>query len=111
MVAHWRLDWDSTGKSDRQLIADARPVWHGSRPFARDIPVDQEEQLARGFAGRKRTLGLGHLTQLPVVALDTIGGVDQPPDLGTILKHRCQIFPMRFPRAHRHRVGSTPALG
>ena len=64
-------------KPDRQLITDARPVRYRGGPFAGDVPVDQEEQLARGLVGWKRAFGLGHLAQLPIVALDTIGGVDQ----------------------------------
>jgi len=105
MVTFRRLHGKSTSKSDRQLIADARPIGHWAGPFAGDVPVDQEQQLACGLIGWKCTFGLGHLAQLPVVAFDAIGRVDQPPDLGTILKHRRQIFPMRFPRANRHGVG------
>ena len=84
-------------KADRQLIANARPVRHWGRPFPADVPVHQEQQLARGFVGRKRAFGLGDLAQLPIVALDTIDGVDQSSDLGAIVKHGRQILPMRFP--------------
>src|SRR5690349_15716926 len=111
MAVYLPLHWEPASKADRQLITDARPVRHWSGPFPRDVAVDQEEQLACGIVSRKRAFGLGHLAQLPVIALDTIGGIDQPPYLGTILKHRRQIFPMRFPRANRHWVAGTPSLG
>jgi len=40
MVAYIRLQWKPTGKSDRQLITDARPVWHWSGSFPRDVSID-----------------------------------------------------------------------
>ena len=42
MAAHMRLQRQPTHKADRQLIADACPVWHWGRPFPRDVAVDQD---------------------------------------------------------------------
>lgn len=56
MAAHMPLHWEPTGKSDRQLITDARPVRYWGCPFADDVPVDQGQQLARGLVAWKRAL-------------------------------------------------------
>lgn len=83
---------------------------HGQRPFPRDIAVDQEQELARRLRARQCPFRFRDLPESPVVALHGVRGVDQPPDIRWIVKHRCQILPIGFPRADRARVRLPPLL-
>ncbi len=104
------LDGEPIFEPNGQLVQDTRPVVDRHRPFARDVPVDQEQQLARGLCARKCPFRFGDLPQLPVVALHTVGGVDQAPNIGWIVKHRRQVVPIGLPRTHRNGVLRAPLL-
>ena len=104
------LGWQAPREAYRELVADARPILWRHRPFPRDLTRDQEQELARRLPARERAFRLGHLAQLPVVPLDRIGRVDQPSDLRSILEHRRQVFPMRFPSPQRNRIAAAPLL-
>ena len=86
------------------LVQDQRPVEYRPRLLARNILGDQEEQLAGGFLGRERRFGFQDLAQLAMIALDGIGGVDQPTDGGGVVKHGCQVVPIGFPGTCRHGI-------
>jgi len=72
------------------LVANAYPV-RQRHPVRGDIAIDQVQQFA----------------QLAVIALDGIGGIHEPPDIGRIIKHRRQLLPRPLPTPHRH--GELPA--
>src|SRR5438105_1809509 len=74
------LGRETPGEADRELVADTCPILRWHRPLPCDVTRDQEQQLARRLHTRERALGLRHLAQLPVVALDRVRGVDQPSD-------------------------------
>ena len=64
-----------------QLIEYQGPIRHRLRPFFDDPFAGQIQQLSDRLWGWKGTLGLGHFAQLTMIALDGIGGIDQPSDL------------------------------
>lgn len=63
-----------------------------SGPLFRNVQ-HLEQAVVRGEHG----FGLGHLAQLPVEALNGIGGVDQPPYLLRVLEVGAQIGPVFLP--------------
>jgi hypothetical protein len=50
--------------------------------------VGQPQQFAHGFGGRKGRAILGDFAELPVVALDQVGSINQATDFGRVVEQR-----------------------
>ena len=70
----------AVGKVDSQLGVDDAPVLASARPFFRNVHHGQIQHLQQAVVRWENRLGLGHLPQLAVKALNGVGGIDQPPD-------------------------------
>ena len=70
-------------------------------PLLCNLGVHEIQQLSRGLVCGKRRLGLGDFAQLAMIALHSIGGVDQSPDFLGIVEKGSQALPMGSPRPLR----------
>ena len=81
------------GKVDGHLGVDQAPVLPPSGPLFRNIHHGQIQHFQQAVIGGKDGLGLGHLAELAVEALNGIGGIDwsdtiKPYTQGDIMKLR-----------------------
>ena len=102
------LKTQSVLKADGQLVEDHGPVHHRFGPLLGNVLSGQEEQLTSGFGIGETTFGLDNLAQLAVIAFDCVGGVDQPADLGGVIKEGRQVGPVVLPGAHGQSVLASP---
>lgn len=77
-------------------------------PFLGHIHRDQIEHFQQGFIGRKNTFPLGHLSQLPVVALDYVRGVDEFANFRWVLEEGQELLPVVAPRTDNERIFGSP---
>lgn len=70
--------------------------------------MSQEEQLASCLGSGKSTLGFGDLSQLAMIALHRVGGIDQAPDFCGVSEKGSQIFPVILPGANGDGIFVTP---
>ena len=89
---------------------DQAQVLPQSSPLFRNIHHSQIQHFQQAIIGRKDGLGLGHLAQLAVEALNGVGGADQPAHLLGILETGTQVCPVCPPRLRDFRVFLVPAL-
>ena len=82
--------------------------WHG--PFLEDIAVGQIDQFVKCVVCREDTFGLCYFTDMPVVALNGIGGVDDLTDGRSIKKIATQQLPFVSPRLDDDGIQTAPLL-
>ena len=99
---------DPVAKEDHKLHQDAAPVFDGHRPFIRDLHGHKIQLLEQGVVAYERTLGFRDLAQLTVEVLDSVGRVDDSPDLFRILEHGGKLVPMIPPGFDRCRILASP---
>ena len=66
----------SVSEVNCQLGVDHAPVPAPARPFLGNVHHGQVEHFEQAIIGGENGFGLGHFPQLPVKALNSIGGVD-----------------------------------
>ena len=78
----------------RQLGVDDGPVLPTAGPFLRDVQHGQIQHFQQAVIRRENSLGFGHLAELAVEALDSVGRIDQPPEFFRELEIGAQIGPV-----------------
>ena len=68
--------WHPVSKVDSQLSVDDAPILAPARPFLGDVHHGQIQHLQQAVVCWENRLGLGHLPQLAVKALNGVGGID-----------------------------------
>ena len=89
---------------------DHTPVLTPPRPFSGNIHHGQIQHLEETVIRRKNSLGLRHLPQLSVEALNGVGGINQPPYPLGILEIGAEIGPVVPPGAGNLGVFLVPVL-
>ena len=89
----------SVSEVDCQLSVDHAPVLAPARPFLSDVHHGKVQHLEQAVIGGENGLGLGHLPELAVKALNSVSGVDQPAHLLRVLEISTQIGPIAPPGA------------
>lgn len=97
-------------KEDGQLPVDCTPVLTPSCPFPGNVHHGQIQHLEQAVIGGEYGFGFRHLPELAVEAFNSIGGVDQLPDLLGILEIGAEIGPVLPPGLGDLRVFPVPAL-
>lgn len=82
--------------------------WHG--PFFRNVLHDQVYQFQKGIIRCKSTFCFSHFSDLPMEALNGIGSINYPSDMGVELKEGGQVFPVILPGGNRNRIFFAPFL-
>ena len=82
------------GKVDSQLGVDDAPILASVCPFSGNVRHGQVEHFQQAVVRWENELGLGHFPQLAIKALDSIGGIDQPPDFLGKFEVGAQIRPV-----------------
>lgn len=72
--------------------------------------MGQVEELLGGVGGGEGTLGLDDLSELAIVCLDAVGGVDELADLGGEVEEGGQVVPVDEPGADGGGVSLAPDL-
>ena len=102
------LHWTAARKPNDQLVQNQGPMGNGGRPFFGNPLVGQVQQLPHRAGRRKGGLVFGHFPELPIVPLDPIRGINQPPNFGRIIKIGGQGRPVVFPRTDCDRIFGAP---
>ena len=81
----------------RQLGVDNSPVLPAAGPFLCDIQHGQIQHFQQTVIRGENSLGLSHLAELTVEALDGVGRIDQPPKLFWEFEIGAQVRPVLPP--------------
>ena len=73
---------------------DHAPALPPAGPLFGNIHHGQIQHFQQAVISGEYRFGLGYLAQLAVEALNSIGGIDQPPDLLGILEVGAQVGPV-----------------
>ena len=73
---------------------DPAPILPPAGPFFRNIHHRQIQHLEQAVISRKDRFCLRHLAELPVEALNGIGGIDEPTHLLRVLEVGAEIRPV-----------------
>ena len=95
---------------DSQLGVDHTPVLAPTRPFSGNVHHGQVQHFQQAVIRRKNGLGLRHLSQRAVKALNGVGGIDQPPNLLGKLEVDAQIWAVVSPGDGDFGVFLVPVL-
>ena len=94
---------------DSELGVDHAPILAPSCPFSGNVHHGQIQHFQQAVIRGENGLGLGHLPQLAVEALNGVGGINQPPYLLGIFEIGTQIRPVVPPGTGNLRVCSHKA--
>ncbi|MNM66670.1 hypothetical protein D3C81_781670 [compost metagenome] len=101
---------DPVREEHEKLEEHLSPVLYTACPFAGDIDRHEIEHLDERLITWENALAFGHLAELPVIALDHIGGVDQLAKLGGILEEGGEFVPVRAPGTDDERIFGSPCF-
>ena len=85
------------GEIDDHIGVNQAPVLPLSGPLFRNIHHGQIQHFQQAVIGGKDGLGLGHLAELAVEALNVIGNVNQSPHLLRVLEADAEVGPVSPP--------------
>ena len=98
-------------EQDRELGPGHAPFLGRHSPFALGQVQDQIEQLEGGLVAGEVAAGADGPAQLGVQGLDSIGGVDDPADIGREGEERDHRRPVAPPGQGDRRISAAPLAG
>ncbi len=90
------------------MVENVGPIRNGHGPAFGNVTMGQVKQLADGLVGWEHGLIFGDFAQLAVVGLNTVIGLDQPPNFRREVEKAGQLRPVGFPGAHGHSIFVGP---
>jgi len=90
---------NSIGEENGQLKKQLSPVLNTPSPLTGDIHSGQVEHLKQRLIRRENALALRDFTELTMVALNHVCGVDELTDFRWVLEETSRVLPSSFAKS------------
>ena len=93
---------------DMELGSSNCPILYGLRPLLLNAVYSAENEFEQGVFGSESAFSFCVFSDLAMEALDSIGGIDYPPDFTGIFEIGRKVFPVILPGGEDGRVFLSP---